>query len=672
MTEPNVGILEWFRLGEYENVERGVELLRRLGVQRLRTGVSWADWKTAEGTDWYAWLMPRLAAEFEILPCFLYTPPSEGIVEKTSAPPRDPKTYADWLDLFVTEHGRHFEYVELWNEANNISEWDWTLDPEWRTFSAMVGGAAYWMRHLGKKTVLGGMAPVDPNWLQLMSDRGVLSYIDAVGVHGFPGTWETSWTGWHDTIGKVRGVLERNGHRAEVWITETGYSTWKHDDLFQMQTFVDAVDAPADRLYWYGLRDLAAHIPAIDGFHVDERDYHFGIATESGRPKLLFRTWEEGGVERVRQIASLASRPHAEGHEPLAVVTGGAGFIGTNVADRLVREGWRVRVIDNLAREGVLHNVDWQHREHRERISLEIADVRDARAMEHAVQGAQAVFHFAAQVAVTTSLIEPGEDFDVNARGTLNVLEAVRKQPNPPFVLFTSTNKVYGDLGDIRLERAGRRYEPCDPRIRAKGIGEDRPVDFHSPYGCSKGAADQYVLDYGRSYGFDSTVFRMSCIYGPHQFGNEDQGWVAHFLIRALQGKPITLYGDGYQVRDILFVDDLVDAMLMAYKQRDRTRGEAFNLGGGPQNTTSLVELLETISALTSEKVVTRSEDWRTGDQRYYVSDTSKAARVLGWSPKVSVTAGVRHLADWLKESSPLLMGRGTEKGEYGRNISLR
>jgi CDP-paratose 2-epimerase len=274
--------------------------------------------------------------------------------------------------------------------------------------------------------------------------------------------------------------------------------------------------------------------------------------------------------------------------------------------------------------------------------------VRDRAALAAAVAGVQRVYHFAAQVAVTTSLTDPFLDFEVNARGTLNLLEAIRSMEARPTLLFTSTNKVYGHLDDVPLMRTGDRYQPAVDAVAADGIAEDRPLDFHSPYGCSKGAADQYVLDYARTFDLPACVFRMSCIYGPHQFGTEDQGWVAHFLIQALRGASLTLYGDGLQVRDVLFVEDLVDAMSRAHVQIDRTTGHAFNIGGGPANTTSLLELLDLISSLTGTRPAFDIEPWRPADQRYYVSNPSKFERATGWRPQTSVEDGVRRLMEWL------------------------
>jgi CDP-paratose 2-epimerase len=335
----------------------------------------------------------------------------------------------------------------------------------------------------------------------------------------------------------------------------------------------------------------------------------------------------------------------------LVLVVGGAGFVGANLADRLLSEGTRVRLLDNLSRPGVETNLDWLAERHGDLLEPLIADVRDPAAAARAVKGASAVFHFAAQVAVTTSLGDPIHDFEVNARGTLNVLEAARAEDDPPFFLYTSTNKVYGALADVPLVDLGGRYVPVEPSLR-RGISEARGLAFHSPYGCSKGAAEQYVLDWAHTYGLPSTVFRMSCIYGPRQFGTEDQGWVAHFLIQALKGRPITLYGDGKQVRDILFVEDLVDAFLLARARPRDVAGRAFNIGGGASNTISLLELLELIEELDGARPEVALEEWRLADQRWYVSDPSAFSALTGWEPRTSVRDGVARLHDWLEEAS--------------------
>ncbi len=332
------------------------------------------------------------------------------------------------------------------------------------------------------------------------------------------------------------------------------------------------------------------------------------------------------------------------------LITGGAGFIGSNLADAIAAEGREVVIYDVLARPGVERNLAWLRAKHGRRIRSIVADIRDADAVKTASRDAAVVFHFAAQVAVTTGLVDPMEDHGVNIVGTLNVLEAMRRRDDPAPVIFASTNKVYGDLADIELTVENDAYVPNDPALR-RGVSERRPLDFHTPYGCSKGAADQYVLDYSRSYGLATCVVRMSCIYGPRQMGTEDQGWVAHFLIRALKGQPITLYGDGRQVRDILQVGDAVRAYLAAWRGIERVSGQAFNLGGGVENAVSLRQVLRAIEDITGRAVATTCEDWRPGDQRYYVSDAEAARRALHLPQPMGWRVGLADLADWLESA---------------------
>ena len=339
------------------------------------------------------------------------------------------------------------------------------------------------------------------------------------------------------------------------------------------------------------------------------------------------------------------------------LVTGGAGFIGANLADRLLAEGQEVVVYDALSRPGTERNLAWLQDRHGDRLRFVHADIRDADRLANEVARAAAVFHFAAQVAVTTSLVDPMDDFAINIAGTLNVLEAIRTRAPQVPVVFASTNKVYGDLADLDFALDGEAYVPTDADVRAHGIGEARPLDFHTPYGCSKGAADQYVLDYARSFGLRAAVLRMSCIYGQRQMGTEDQGWVAHFLIRALAGETITLYGDGHQVRDILDVRDAVDAYLAAWRRIDAVAGRAFNLGGGPGNAVSLRQLIGHIGDLTGRPVDVAFSDWRAGDQRYFVADTRAATRALGLAPPRDWREGVAALADWLSQERAAPIG---------------
>jgi CDP-paratose 2-epimerase len=337
------------------------------------------------------------------------------------------------------------------------------------------------------------------------------------------------------------------------------------------------------------------------------------------------------------------------------LITGGAGFIGTNLAHRLAKDGRQIIVYDNLSRAGTECNLSWLKAKHGEQVEIVVADVRDTEPLQAAARRAGQVFHLAAQVAVTTSLSDPVEDFSTNVLGTLNLLEAIRTAETPPPLLFTSTNKVYGTLNDIQLDSTGTRYMPRAEEPKRQGLDEHRPLNFHSPYGCSKGAADQYVLDYARSYGLSTAVFRMSCIYGPHQNGTEDQGWVAHFLLRAIAGESIAIYGDGMQVRDVLHVDDLISAFLLAEAAIDRLSGQAFNIGGGPVNALSLLDLIGLIAALDGRRPGLIFGTWRTGDQRYYVSDHEKFTRATGWEPRYSAPEGVAQFYHWLLTNRPSL-----------------
>ena len=336
------------------------------------------------------------------------------------------------------------------------------------------------------------------------------------------------------------------------------------------------------------------------------------------------------------------------------LITGGAGFIGSNLADALLSDGAAVIVFDNLSRPGVRSNVDWLRARHGDRLTLQSGDMRDPTAVAAVVNAAVAAVHLAGQVAVTESIVEPRVDFAVNAVGTVNLLEALRRKDTPTPLVFASTNKVYGSLAGRERGACDDRHRPADADLRDHGLDERQPLQFCTPYGCSKGSADQYVLDYARTFGLPAAVLRMSCIYGPRQFGTEDQGWVAHFLIRALEGQPITLYGDGRQVRDILDVSNAVEAYLAVWRRIDRVKGRAFNLGGGPANAVSLRQLLTHIAALLGRAVEVRLADWRAGDQRYFVADARAAEAALGLGPKLPWRRGVAALARWLAEERGL------------------
>lgn len=658
---PEIGILEWFRVGEYDHVNLAIKDLKKLGIKHLRTGVSWADWSSHEGREWISWLVPHLAAEFELLPCFTYTPPSIGIEPKTSSPPRKPEDYTHFVEEMITVFGDYFEWIELWNEPNNTTEWDWRLDPDWDIFSTMVKDASEVAKDYDKKVLLGGMSPIDPNWLNHMFYKRAMKNVDAVGIHGFPDVFDTMWEGWEVNLKRVQEVLERYNSKIEIWITEAGYSTWQHDEYRQLQEFIKVAELPVKKMYWYSLYDLDPDVSTTDGFHVDERSYFFGLKKDDGSPKLLYRKLTDSklNTDSLKKEDWLKTDTvwFLDGQKP-ALVTGGAGFIGTNVAAGLLEQGKPVVIYDNLSRDGVENNLKWLKQTYGKMAHIEIADVRNPHALKSVINKVDQVFHFAAQVAVTTSLEAPAEDFEINAKGTLNLLEAIKTADNPPPLIFTSTNKVYGGLQNLSLVANGQQYKPESPQIRETGVNEYTHLDFHSPYGCSKGAADQYIRDYSRIYNLPAVVFRMSCIYGPHQYGCRDQGWVTHFMIQALEGKPITIYGDGKQVRDILFVDDLVNAFRHAMDNMNDLSGQVYNIGGGTKNAVSLLQVIEKIQALHNQKLDVQFEDWRPGDQKYYVTDYTKFNEATGWSPKVDVDAGLERLYKWLnenKESLPVL-----------------
>lgn len=331
------------------------------------------------------------------------------------------------------------------------------------------------------------------------------------------------------------------------------------------------------------------------------------------------------------------------------VVIGGAGFIGCNVADYYLRNKHNVTVFDNFSRKGTLQNLDWLLKRYKDNLTVAQGDVRiDFGRLKSVVSKADVVFHFAAQVAVTTSVVDPREDFEINALGTFNVLEAIRQSGNKPIILYSSTNKVYGGMEHVKIVERNGEY---DYESLPLGVSEAEQLDFHSPYGCSKGTADQYMIDYSRVYGLRTIVFRQSCIYGYRQFGVEDQGWVAHFTISSMFDRPLTIYGDGKQVRDVLFIDDLVQAYDMAIKNIHVTAGKAYNVGGGPNKKMSLLSLIGYLEKFFGKKLAYTFSNWRPGDQRVFICDIRKAKNEFGWEPKIGVEEGVRLLAAWVKEN---------------------
>ena len=338
------------------------------------------------------------------------------------------------------------------------------------------------------------------------------------------------------------------------------------------------------------------------------------------------------------------------------LITGGAGFIGSNYVSRLLERGESVTVYDNLSRAGAVKNIEWLRKSFgNQSFRMIEADIRDEKAVNNAIIGIDVVVHLAGQVAVTTSVSNPREDFDINAYGTFNVLDAARKSEKQPVFIFASTNKVYGGMEDVEVELRNGRYQYAQLPF---GISEKQPLDFHSPYGCSKGTGDQYIRDYYRIYGIPSVVLRQSCIYGPRQFGIEDQGWLAWFIIAALLERDITIYGDGKQVRDVLFIEDLLDVYDKVIKNIGTTAGQVFNIGGGPKNTISVwSEFKPILEELLDRELNVIERDWRPGDQKVYISDIRKAEEAFGWSPKNDVASGIKKLYNWVSAHKTLFQG---------------
>lgn len=335
------------------------------------------------------------------------------------------------------------------------------------------------------------------------------------------------------------------------------------------------------------------------------------------------------------------------------LITGGAGFIGSNYVHRLLERGEQVSIYDNLSRPGAALNLIWLRKFHGdEAFKLIVGDVRDAALLTATARSADVIVHLAGQVAVTTSVTHPREDFESNALGTFNVLEAARLSGHDPIVLYASTNKVYGGMEAVRVLEKDTRYEYADYPL---GMPESLNLDFHSPYGCSKGSGDQYVRDYYRIYGLPTVVFRQSCIYGPRQFGIEDQGWLAWFIIAAITQRPIMIYGNGKQVRDVLHVDDLLDVYDLAVAKIKTNAGQVYNIGGGAQNTISVwKEFSPKLERLLGRHIPVSWGDWRPGDQPVYISDIRKAEKNLGWKPKINVNEGLQHLYQWVFENRHL------------------
>ncbi len=338
--------------------------------------------------------------------------------------------------------------------------------------------------------------------------------------------------------------------------------------------------------------------------------------------------------------------------KPRILIIGGAGFIGSNAVDHFLRKGYPVSIFDNLSRKGAQHNIAALKKQWPTLAFTKGDIVTERKKLNRAVAAAEVVIHLAAQVAVTSSVNDPYFDFHTNALGTLHVLEAARASGHNPLVIYSSTNKVYGGMEQVRVVKTPEGYRYKEMK---SGISEAFPLDFHSPYGCSKGAADQYVHDYHRIYGLPTVVLRQSCIYGPRQFGVEDQGWLAWFTIAALLGKKITVYGDGYQSRDVLFVDDLCRLYERVIECLDIAAGKIYNVGGGPKHAHSVRGTLTHIGKAIEKEITFSRSAWRPGDQKVYVSDIRRAAQELGWRPQVGLKEGLAQLASWTLEHEKIL-----------------
>jgi CDP-paratose 2-epimerase len=611
--DPEVGVVQYFHIHDRDAVEHVLAGLDRLPVRQMRTAISWCDWMTEGGEEWYDWLLPQLLERFEVIPCFLYTPPALGILPKTSSPPREPQLYGEFVEMVLERYAGRLEHVELWNEPNNYIEWDWTIDPEWTIFAEMVGGAAERAARRGVKPVLGGMSPFDPNWLDLMFKRGALEHVEVVGVHGFPGTWEAVWEGWGTHIDRVQDVCDRHGSAARIWVTECGFSTWAHDEFRQLRTLVELAEAPAERVYWYSVQDLAPERPTLDGFHADERAYHFGLQRANGEPKLLARVLAAGGLPGVREMVEFATPP-ADDDAMRTLVTGGAGFIGIHLVERLAAEERPVTVLDNLSRPGSELRLRELKRRYGDLIRVEVGDVRDVFALRRCLARCEAVFHLASTVPADAPLGVP-DDLDVNLRATVMLLEEARRLDEPPAIVYASSSAVYSPAG---------------------------------PFACAKEGADQYVRDYADTFGMRTCALRFGAVYGPHQSGDQEHGWLGALVLFAAHGRPVVVFGDGRDVRDLLYVDDAVDALLRAMATPAALDGSAFDVGGGQERAASVRELVALVRRMQEDEPRFERLPWPQAEPSFYVSDHSAFTELTGWQPSVSIEDGFARLQSWV------------------------
>lgn len=643
-----IGVTAYFRPGDQPHAEQILADLRTLGITHIRTLLSWTECRTPAGCAWYDWLIPAIARQAELLPCLVYTPEPAG---NDAREPHDPEQNRNLLELITTRFSDHFNWLELSVDLDGRDGLDELSDTAWDGLRKAVIDAAGWIKRQGKKTVVTVAAQCASRAFARMCNPDVLRHSDAIGICD-PWTAVRDHAHGHSCVTQLRTLLKDQEGSPEVWITDAGFSPQRYNDHQQLRTLLDAVDAPAERVYWRATpqhADTEKTVPRVP--RMEEHAHYPGLRLSDGAPTLLFRLLQDGGMDKVRRTLGLAARPVSVRETPgLALITGGAGFIGTNLADRMLTEDVPVLIYDNLARPGAERNLHWLFDRHRDGLEFELADVRNRHALRHALRHAAQVFHLAAQPALGTSLRHPIEDYEVNSCGTLSLLEELRLQAHRPPLIFTSTSKIYGTLGAIRLKKEHTRYEPEDRVMRHNGIGEEQALEFSSPFACSKGGAEQYVLNYAKNYGLPAMVLRIGSVYGTHQSGDQEHDWIAHFLRRTLQEQPITIHGDGLQVRDVLYVDDLVDAILLAQQHMTKGAGQAFNIGGGPGNTVSLRELIDLIEIVHGHTPLVSYQDWRPDDQRYFVSNISKFAAMTGWMPRTDVGDGIRRLYAWIAE----------------------
>ncbi|MGR6036326.1 MAG: NAD-dependent epimerase/dehydratase family protein [Candidatus Nitrosoglobus sp.] len=620
------GISEWLVAGEYQQAGQLFDDACTVGLKDIRLAVTLDQWNSAKERAWYQWLVANAAERFEVVIALHRLPPYLSY-QLSPAWVHESSVYQQFFKEVCEEMGNKVQWLEL-ADPLGVPAWP-DVSPKSIELLSNLGLES------APNTCLGGLS-LDVQWLALAHRQGLFAGagVQALSFRQF------SRADWADELSKVAEILSAK-QALECWLVpDQLFSKIKGHIGLLLEEWGILLNSPAKRVY------LNLILAPTEGQSQQGR----GLRTADGRPALLGRLLQRGGVSKVQEVSAWARRSVRSRSRGRELIIGGAGFIGCNVAARLATMGHQVVVFDNLTRPGTERNLEWLCQRFPDRIEVLLADVRDRDAVRHAVQQASRIFHFAAQVAVTTSLKQPLFDHEVNTLGTLHILEEMRRQRHPPSMVFTSTNKVYGGLEDVELQATPLGYAPVDAALRTGGIDELRPLKFCSPYGCSKGAAEQYVLDYARTFGLSATVLRMSCIYGPHQFGNEDQGWVAHFIYQVITGAPITFYGDGLQVRDVLYIDDLVEAILAAINHLPATAGEAFNIGGGPQNVLSLRGLTKQLAILHHSVPVVEMKDWRSSDQRYYVSDTSKFYQATGWRSSVGYQEGIRRLYEWMRQ----------------------